>query len=68
MIATIFLALGLVLMVEGLAWLLAPSLVERMLETLRALPDTARRQIGALGLVSGLILLWLAHALGASLG
>ncbi|MDF1718919.1 MAG: DUF2065 domain-containing protein [Antarcticimicrobium sp.] len=63
--ATVFLAFGLVLIVEGLAWVLAPSLVERMLEALRALPEPARRQIGALGLVIGLILLWIAHQLGA---
>lgn len=61
----LLLALGLVLIVEGLAWVLAPSLVERMLEALRALPEPARRQIGALGLVIGLILLWIAHQLGA---
>jgi len=64
-IATVFLALGLVLIVEGLVYVLAPSLVERMLETLRALPEPARRQLGALALVSGLILLWAAHQLGA---
>jgi len=64
-IATIFLALGLVLILEGLVWVLAPSLVERMLETLRDMPHAARRQIGALVLVSGLILLWIANALGA---
>ena len=63
--ATIFLAFGLVLIVEGLVWVLAPSLVERMLETLRALPESARRQFGALALVIGLILLWVTHALGA---
>lgn len=63
--AIVILALGLVLIVEGLAWVLAPSLVERMLEALRALPVPVRRQIGALGLVTGLILLWIAHQLGA---
>jgi len=42
--ATIFLAFGLVLIVEGLVWLLAPSLVERLLETLRDLPELTRRQ------------------------
>ncbi|MGD9862178.1 MAG: DUF2065 family protein [Pseudodonghicola sp.] len=63
--ATVFLALGLVLLVEGLAWVLAPSLVERLLEMLRALPEPARRQIGALGIVTGLILLWIAVRLGA---
>ena len=61
----IFLALGLVLIVEGLAWVLAPSLVERVLELLRELPESARRQIGALALVSGLILVWIAYWLGA---
>ena len=63
--ATIFLAFGLVLIVEGLVWVLAPSLVERLLEALRDLPEPARRQAGALALVLGLILLWLAHALEA---
>ncbi|MEO9779334.1 MAG: DUF2065 domain-containing protein [Sedimentitalea sp.] len=61
----ILLALGLVLIVEGLAWVLAPSLIEQMLEMLRNLPESARRQIGALAIVSGLILLWCAHWFGA---
>jgi uncharacterized protein YjeT (DUF2065 family) len=65
MIATAFLALGLVLIVEGLAYTLAPSLVERMLEAMRQVPDNARRQIGGLALVLGLILVWVAHQLGA---
>lgn len=67
MIATTLLAFGLVLIVEGLAWVLAPSLVIRLLETLSALPETVRRQLGALSLVSGLLLLWLANLLGLSL-
>ena len=62
--AWVFLAFGLVLMVEGLAYALAPSLVERVLEVLRSLPDAARRQVGALALVSGLILVWLAFHIG----
>jgi uncharacterized protein len=64
MMATIFLALGLVLIVEGLAYALAPSLVERMLEVLRSLPESARRQVGLVTLVIGVILLWIAHQLG----
>lgn len=67
MIAVTLLALGLVLVVEGLAWVLAPSLVLRLLATLSALPEAVRRQIGALSLVTGLILLWLAHLMGLSL-
>ena len=60
----VLLALGLVLIVEGLAYALAPSLVERMLEILRNLPETAVRQVGLLTLVSGLILVWIAFQLG----
>ncbi|MFC3615520.1 DUF2065 domain-containing protein [Lutimaribacter marinistellae] len=60
----ILLAFGLVLIVEGLAYALAPSLIERMLEMLRALPEAARRQVGLLSAVSGLILVWLAYHLG----
>ena len=62
--AWILLALGLVLVVEGLAYVLAPSLIERVLEVLRSLPESARRQLGALVLVSGLICIWLAFFLG----
>lgn len=68
MIAIILLALGLTLIVEGLAWVLAPSLIERMLEALRDLPEPARRQIGALVLVSGVIAVWGAFQLGLSVG
>ncbi len=60
----ILLAFGLVLIVEGLAYALAPSLVERMLEALRSLPEPARRLVGLLCMVSGFILLWGAFRLG----
>ena len=67
MIATTFLALGLVLIVEGLAWWLAPSSIERMLEAMRTLPIAARRQLGILAVVFGVILLWLAHQFGVQI-
>ncbi len=60
-LGNILLAFGLVLIVEGLVYVLAPSLVERMLEMLRSLPEDARRQVGGLAVVVGLILLWAAH-------
>ncbi|WP_137701397.1 DUF2065 domain-containing protein [Marimonas lutisalis] len=59
------LALGLVLIVEGLVYALAPSLVEQMLEALRQMPPEARRLMGLLALVIGLVLVWFAKALGA---
>ncbi|MDP5216801.1 DUF2065 domain-containing protein [Ruegeria sp. 2205SS24-7] len=60
----ILMALGLVLIVEGLVYALAPSLVERMLEMLRTLPEAGRRQVGILSMVLGLILVWGAYQLG----
>ena len=64
------LAIGLTLIagamiVEGLAYALAPSLVERALMALRALSESLRRQIGLLIFVSGLIVLWFALNLAA---
>lgn len=63
--STLLLALGLVMIIEGLAYALAPSLIERMLEVLRTLPENAVRQVGLLIMVSGLILVWFAAQLGA---
>ena len=56
----IILAFGLVLIVEGLAYALAPSLIERMLEALKSLPRAALRQIGMLAMVTGVIFVWTA--------
>ena len=63
--STILLAFGLVMIVEGLAYALAPSLIERMLEMLRTLPEQAVRQVGLLIVVTGFILVWAAWHLGA---
>ena len=65
MIETALLALGLVLVVEGLVYALAPSLIDQMLAALAAIPPEARRLMGALALVTGLILVWAAKTLGA---
>ncbi len=65
MIETAFLALGLVLIVEGLAYALAPSLVEQLLELLRTFPEAMRRNIGILAMLLGVILVWIAKTLGA---
>ena len=62
--AMIFLALGLVFIVEGLAYVLAPSLVERLLQMMRQLGLQERRQVGAMAMVLGLILLWIAYRMG----
>ncbi len=63
--ATLFLALGLVLIVEGLVYALAPSIVEDLLAMLRAIPETQRRYMGLAALAFGVLLVWIAKALGA---
>lgn len=65
MIETALLALGLVLVVEGLVYALAPSLIEELLAAMRALTIEQRRLMGLTALVIGVILLWLAKTLGA---
>jgi len=61
----VILAIGLVLIVEGLAYALAPSLVEQLLELLKTLPEAMRRNLGFSALALGLALVWLAKLLGA---
>jgi hypothetical protein len=63
-VSLLLLALGLVMILEGLVYALAPSLLERMLEVLRALPEMAVRQIGLLVIAAGLIFVWVAFQLG----
>ena len=65
MIAIALLAIGLVLIVEGLVYALAPSLVEELLDTLRALPLETRRVMGLVALAVGVAVVWLAKSLGA---
>jgi len=65
MIETALLALGLVLIVEGLVYGLAPSLIDQMLAALAAIPPEARRLMGLLALILGLVLVWAAKTLGA---
>ncbi|MEP1537269.1 MAG: DUF2065 domain-containing protein [Paracoccaceae bacterium] len=61
--AWIILALGLVLIVEGLAYALAPSLIEEILQLLRDLPLETRRLMGLLSMVMGVLLAWGGYAL-----
>ena len=65
MIAVALLAIGLVLIVEGLVYALAPSLVEDLLDRLRTLPLENRRMMGLVALAAGVLLVWLAKTFGA---
>lgn len=59
------LALGLVLVVEGLVYALAPSLVEDLLAAMRAMTIEQRRLVGLVAIAIGLCLVVAAKALGA---
>jgi len=56
---TLVLALGLVLVFEGLVFVLAPRRIEDILRMLASLPVDARRMIGMVALVLGAVLVTL---------
>jgi len=61
----VFLALGLVLVVEGLALALAPSRMEEVLQVIAAMGRDRRRMLGLVALAIGVGLVWAARLLGA---
>jgi uncharacterized protein YjeT (DUF2065 family) len=63
--ATALLALGLVLVVEGLVWALAPRMLDDLLAALRALSIEQRRLVGLSALALGVALVGIARVLGA---
>ncbi len=64
-VETVLLAIGLVLVVEGLALALAPSRMEEALRLIVALGRERRRMLGLIALALGVALVWAARALGA---
>lgn len=60
----VLLALGLVLVVEGLVLALAPRRLEDMLMMLAQMVPEQRRLIGLAALACGIVMIWLAHRLG----
>ncbi|EAU44091.1 MULTISPECIES: DUF2065 domain-containing protein [Salipiger] len=51
--------IAMVLIIEGLVYALAPSLVERMLEALRQMPIETRRRLGLVTVATGVLMLWI---------
>ncbi len=62
--ATVLLGIGMVLVIEGLVYALAPSFVERLLEALRAMPIETRRSVGLAAIGIGVVFLWVALQVG----
>ncbi|SHG56055.1 DUF2065 domain-containing protein [Cognatishimia maritima] len=63
MIATVLWAFGLVLIVEGLAFALAPSRIEDVLKMLAQLTVTQKRSIGGIAVSLGVVLVLAAQVL-----
>ncbi len=61
----LFLALGLVLVVEGLALALAPSRIEEALRLIAAMGPERRRMLGLVALALGVLCVWIARLAGA---
>ncbi|MEZ5776201.1 MAG: DUF2065 domain-containing protein [Hyphomicrobiaceae bacterium] len=53
-------AVGLVLVIEGVLWTVAPGLALKMLEEMATVPGETLRLFGALAVVSGLLVVYLA--------
>jgi len=53
--------IGLVLVIEGLLWALAPRLGARLLETLATVPESSVRTAGAVSVAVGVFIVWLAR-------
>ncbi len=64
MIGQTILALGLVLVIEGLVYALAPWLVEALLQAMKEMPLETRRRIGLVSVAIGVGLVWLAKGFG----
>jgi len=59
MITTLLWGFGVILLVEGAAYIIAPSLIERVLKILAGTSIQQRRMIGALMALAGSSLLYL---------
>jgi len=62
--AWIALGLGLVLVIEGLVFALAPSRLDELVEMMAKLSREQRRRIGLVAVALGVGLVWLAKVLG----
>ena len=59
MILTLFWGIGVIMLVEGVAYIIAPSLIERVLKILAGTSIRQRRILGALMALTGSSLLYL---------
>lgn len=58
---TLIVALGLVLVIEGALWALAPGLGRKFLEAASEMPESTLRMAGATAAALGVLVIWLAR-------
>lgn len=52
-------AVGLVLVIEGLLWALAPGLGRKMLEAATQTPESSLRLAGSVAVATGVFIVWM---------
>lgn len=60
MISTFIVAIGLVLVFEGLVFALAPQRLEEIIAAISRMPLEQRRIIGLAGVALGVVIVWIA--------
>ncbi|MEJ2035137.1 MAG: DUF2065 domain-containing protein [Maritimibacter sp.] len=58
------LGFGLVLVIEGLVFALAPSRLDSLVEMMAALSQEQRRMIGLVAVAAGVALVWIGRSVG----
>ena len=62
MIEALLWGLGLVLLIEGLVYGLAPHVIDQLLEQIKSMPHSVRRIFGLSTALAGALLLWAVKA------
>ncbi|MEZ5829137.1 MAG: DUF2065 family protein [Hyphomicrobiales bacterium] len=57
--ADLAVALGLVLVIEGLLWAVAPQLGRKLLAIATETPESSLRTAGAIAVAAGVLIVWL---------
>ena len=52
-------AIGLVLVIEGLVWALVPRFGRKLLEAASETPESSLRLVGTLAVAAGVLIVWL---------
>jgi uncharacterized protein YjeT (DUF2065 family) len=59
--SNLIVALGLVLVIEGTLWALAPGLGRKLLQVVAEAPESNLRLVGAAAVALGALVIWLVH-------